>query len=96
MPTPTATTTTLTATGDVIVTPGSVTELVKGMPIVCMGDMVAGPVCVTGVITTTLKPNSIYKGRPVASVACVVAGVSPVGVPVSTALAVSVGVNELK
>ena len=41
MPTPTATLVNATATGDVVTGPGMPTNLVNGLPVACMGDLVA-------------------------------------------------------
>lgn len=93
MPTPIATIANLTATGDVIVGPGGITSIVKGLPVACMGDAVAGPMC-TGVITMTTAVNKICKGRPMANLGSVVTGVNPmIGVPVVTAVALCPNVN---
>ena len=94
MPTPVATIANMTATGDVITGHGALTTMVKGLPVACIGDAVAGPLC-TGVVSSTLSPTNIAKGRPVASLGCTVTGVSPVGVPVTTAIAVCPNVNEI-
>lgn len=94
MPTPIVTIANMTATGDAITGPGALTTMVKGLPVACIGDAVAGPVC-TGVISTTLSPTNLAKGRPVASIGCTVTGVSPVGVPVSTVIAVTPNLNEI-
>jgi uncharacterized Zn-binding protein involved in type VI secretion len=95
MPTPVATIANLTATGDVITGPGALTTMVKGLPVACLGDLVAGPVCVTGAITMTTAITKLAKGRPIANLGSVVAGVSPIGVPVSTAVTVCPNVNEI-
>ena len=95
MPTPIATIANATATGDVVVGPGGVTTIVKGLPVACLGDAVAGPMC-TGVITATTAVNKICKGRPLANLGSVVTGVNPMtGVPVATALAVCPNVNVI-
>lgn len=94
MPSPVATIVNMTATGDVITGPGALTTMVKGLPVACIGDAVAGPVC-TGVISSTLSPTNIAKGRPVASLGCTVTGVTPVGVPVTTVVAVCPNLNEI-
>ena len=95
MPTPVATIANLTATGDVIIGPGAVTSLVKGLPRACMGDAVAGPLCVAGVITMTTAINKLARGRPTANLSSVVTGVSPIGVPMTTAVAVCPNVNVI-
>lgn len=95
MPTPIATIANLTATGDVIVGPGGITSIVKGLPVACMGDAVAGPMC-TGVITMTTAVNKICKGRPMANLGAVVTGVNPMtGIPVATAVAVCPNLNVI-
>ena len=93
--TPTVSIANLTATGDVVTGPGAITKLVKGLPRACMGDLVAGPVCVSGVITSPIPTtfNNIVMGRPQADLSSVVAGVSVVGVPVSTVVAVTPNIN---
>ncbi|MDR1986073.1 MAG: PAAR domain-containing protein [Treponema sp.] len=95
MPTPVATITNLTATGDVIIGPGALTTMVKGLPIACLGDAVAGPMCITGAITMTTELTNLAKGRPIANLGSLVTGVSPIGVPVSTAVLVCPNVNEI-
>ncbi len=84
-----------TATGDVIVGPGAVTVLVKGLPVACMGDAVVGAVC-TGTISVSSSPNKIMLGRPVAVMTSVVTGVNPVtGIPVTTVCAVTPNINDI-
>jgi uncharacterized Zn-binding protein involved in type VI secretion len=97
MPTPIATLANLTATGDVIIGPGAPTKLFKGLPAACMGDAVAGPVCVAGVITMTTAINKIFMGRPVADMTSMVvgAGPPPLFLPVATAVMVCPNVNIL-
>jgi uncharacterized Zn-binding protein involved in type VI secretion len=95
MPTPTATIANLTATGDVIIGPGALTTLVKGLPVACLGDAVAGPLCVTGLVTMTTAITKLAKGRPTANLGSLVAGVSPLGFPVSTAVLVCPNVNVI-
>ncbi|MFP3089607.1 hypothetical protein LQZ21_04705 [Treponema sp. TIM-1] len=95
MPTPVATITNLTATGDVIIGPGALTTMVKGLPVACLGDAVAGPLCVTGVITMTTAITKLAKGRPTANIGSVVTGVSVIGIPVTTAVMVCPNVNEI-
>ena len=95
MATPIATLTNLTATGDVISGPGAITTMVKGLPVACIGDAVAGAAC-AGAISVTTAMNKLAKGRPIANIGSVVTGVNPVtGVPVSTAVAVCPNVNEI-
>jgi uncharacterized Zn-binding protein involved in type VI secretion len=93
MPTPIATIVNLTATGDVITGPGAPTILYKGLPAACMGDLVAGPLCVAGAITMTTAITNLHLGRPVANLGSLVAGVSPIGIPMSTAVAVCININ---
>ena len=93
--TPTLSLANLTATGDVVIGPGGITNLAKGLPLACMGDLVAGPVCVTGVITVPIPTtfNNIVLGRPQADLSSIVAGVSVIGVPITTAVAVTPNIN---
>jgi uncharacterized Zn-binding protein involved in type VI secretion len=93
--TPIATIANLTATGDVIIGPGALTTMVKGLPVACMGDAVAGPLCVAGVITMTTAINKLAKGRPTACLGSLVTGVSFLGIPLSTAVLVCPNVNEI-
>jgi hypothetical protein len=93
--TPIATIANLTATGDVIIGPGGITTMVKALPVACMGDLVAGPLCVAGIITMTTAINKLAKGRPIANLGSLVSGVSPIGIPVSTAVLVCPNVNEI-
>ncbi|MDR2633688.1 MAG: PAAR domain-containing protein [Treponema sp.] len=93
--TPIATITNVTATGDVIIGPGAVTKLYKGLPAACMGDAVAGPLCVAGAITMSTAVNKIFMGRPVANLGSLVAGAGPLGIPMSTAVSVCINVNIL-
>lgn len=89
MPTPVATITNMTATGDVILGPGAITTMVKGLPVACLGDAVVGLMC-NGVITVTTSPTKLAKGRPIANLGSVVFGSSPplLGAPITTAVAV--------
>jgi hypothetical protein len=95
MPTPVATIANLTATGDVIIGPGGFTTMVKGLPCACMGDAVTGALCVAGVITMTTALNKIAKGRPQANIGSLVFGISPIGIPVSTAVLVCPNLNVI-
>jgi uncharacterized Zn-binding protein involved in type VI secretion len=95
MPTPVATICNLTATGDVIIGPGALTTMVKGLPVACLGDAVAGAMCISGVITMTTAINILAKGRPTANLSSMVMGVSMLGIPVSTAVTVCPNVNEI-
>ncbi|MCR5084851.1 MAG: hypothetical protein K6A65_05050 [Succinivibrionaceae bacterium] len=95
MPTPVATLANLTATGDVVVGPGSPLTLCNGLPMACMGDAVAGAVCV-GVVTATTAVTRIMCGRPVAVMGSPVTGVNPMtGIPVVTALALCPSINRI-
>ena len=95
MPMPVMTIANATATGDMIVGPGALTSMVKGRPIACLGDAVAGPACVSGVITASMSPNVLAKGRPVATIGAPVTGVSPIGIPVATVCAVTPNMNDI-
>ncbi|MDR2433995.1 MAG: hypothetical protein LBD47_05460 [Treponema sp.] len=95
MPTPVATIANLTATGDVIIGPGGLTTMVKGLPCACMGDAVAGPLCVAGVVTMTTALNKLAKGRPQVCIGSLVSGVSILGIPVTTAVLVCPNVNVI-
>ena len=96
MPTPVATIANLTATGDVIIGPGGITTMVKGLPVACMGDAVAGPMCI-GAVTMTTAINKLAKGRPIANLGSVVTGISPpaLGAPIAPAVLVCPNVNEI-
>ena len=93
--TPTVSIANLTATGDVVIGPGAFTKLLKGLPCACLGDLVVGPVCVSGIITSPIPTtyNNIVWGRPQADLCSVVAGVSVLGVPISTVVAVTPNIN---
>jgi len=95
MPTPVATIANLTATGDVIIGPGAITTMVKGLPCACLGDAVAGPVCAAGTITVTTAITTMAKGRPQANIGSLVAGVLPIGIPVATTVLVCPNVNVI-
>jgi hypothetical protein len=95
MPTPVATIANLTATGDVIIGPGGLTTMVKGLPCACMGDAVAGALCVAGVITMTTALNKLAKGRPQACIGSLVMGVSFLGIPVPTAVLLCPNLNVI-
>ena len=96
MPTPVATIANLTATGDVILGPGGITTMVKGLPVACVGDAVAGPVCV-GAVTMTTAVNKLAKGRPIANMGAVVSGSCPaaMGAPIATPVMVCPNLNEI-
>ena len=93
--TPVATIANLTATGDVILGPGAFTTMVKGLPCACLGDLVAGPLCVTGAITMTTAITTMAKCRPQACIGSLVTGVSVVGIPVATSVLVCPNVNVI-
>jgi uncharacterized Zn-binding protein involved in type VI secretion len=95
MPTPIATIANLTATGDVIIGPGALTTIVKGLPVACMGDAVAGPLCVSGVITMTTAITRLSKGRPTANMGSLVMGITPIGIPISTAVMICPNVTRI-
>lgn len=96
MPTPVATIANMTATADVIIGPGGITTMVKGLPVACMGDAVSGPMCI-GVITMTTAINKLAKGRPIANMGSLVTGISPpmLGAPIATAVAICPNLNEI-
>ena len=95
MPTPAATLLNTTATADVVTGPGMPLNIVNGLPVACMGDTVAGPVC-TGVIAMSTAVNHSIKGRPIANIGAMVTGVNPItGIPVATALAISPNINRI-
>jgi hypothetical protein len=79
----------------VIIGPGGITTMCKGLPVACMGDAVAGPLCVAGVITMTTAITKLAKGRPTANLGSIVTGVSVIGIPVSTAVLVCPNVNVI-
>ena len=93
--TPTASITSVTATGSVVVGPGGIKYLTKGLPCACVGDIVAGFPMVAGVITVPIPTafNNIILGRPQADIGSMVAGVSPVGIPLAAPIAVSININ---
>jgi hypothetical protein len=95
MPTPVATIANLTATGDVIIGPGGFTTMVKGLPCACMGDVVSGALCVAGVVTMTTALNKLAKGRPQACIGSLVSGITPIGIPMATAVLVCPNVNVI-
>jgi uncharacterized Zn-binding protein involved in type VI secretion len=76
----------MTATGDLIVGPGGATTMVKGLPVSCMGDMVAGAMCITGSVIMSTAMTKLVKGRPVVNMGSMVVGVGPPPLcpPVST------------
>ncbi|MBQ3883630.1 MAG: hypothetical protein II731_01985 [Succinivibrio sp.] len=93
--TPAATLVNVTATGDVVTGPGMPLNLVNALPEACLGDLVAGPVCV-GAISVTTAVNHLVKGRPAACLSSVVSGVNPVvGAPVATAVVVVPNINRI-
>ena len=95
MPAPIATITNLSGTADVIIGPGAPTILINSMPVACVGDAVAGPMCTSGVIAMSPVMNILINGRPVANMGSMISGVSPVGVPVSTPVSVCPAVTIL-
>jgi hypothetical protein len=95
MPTPVATIANLTATGDVIIGPGGFTTMVKGLPCACMGDLVVGALCMVGVISMTTALNKLAKGRPQACIGSLVSGITPIGIPMATAVLVCPNVNVI-
>ena len=91
---PTATLTSVTASGDVVTGPGTPNVLYNFMPVSNMGDVVAGAAC-TGAVAASV--SLVLAGfRPVTTLTGVVSGVNPItGVPVGTAVAVTVAVTDL-
>ncbi|MCK6486808.1 MAG: PAAR domain-containing protein [Planctomycetes bacterium] len=96
MPMPPATLTSLTATGDVVTGPGAPTVLMMGLPASCLGDAVAGPMCV-GAITVSPAPTVLIMGRPAAALTGTAAGSNPaaLGAPASPPLMVTTPVTVL-
>jgi hypothetical protein len=92
---PTATIASLSVTGDVVLGPGAPITLVKGLPTACLGDMVTGALCVSGVVSLSIALNDLACGRPKAHIGSMISGVSPIGIPMATAIGVTVGVTEL-
>jgi uncharacterized Zn-binding protein involved in type VI secretion len=97
MPTPVATIANLTATGDVVVGPGAMTTMVKGLPVACLGDMVAGAVCVSGAVTMTTAITKLAKGRPTACLGSMVTGIGPppLFLPIATAVMLCPNVTNI-
>jgi uncharacterized Zn-binding protein involved in type VI secretion len=93
--TPIATIVNATATGDVIIGPGCPNRIYLGLPVACMGDAVAGPMCVAGAVTMTTAITRIFLGRPAANMGSIVTGVSPLGIPVTTAVMLCHNINKL-
>ena len=94
-PSPTATLTNTTASGDVIASPGAPTRILNGLPIACLGDAVTGAACV-GVISETTAINRICLGRPTANLTSTVAGANPAtGAPVTTVVSVVPNANRV-
>jgi hypothetical protein len=77
MPMPIATITNMTATGDLVVGHGAPTNLVKCLPVSCLGDMVAGAMCTTGSVTMSMAVTHIVKGRPAVCMTSMVVGIGP-------------------
>ncbi len=95
MPTPHATLTSTTATGDVITSPGCPKLLIKGMPCSCVGDLVSGAACV-GSVTASTVTKYMCCGKPFVNIGSTVTGSNPAtGAPVSTTVAVSSCTNKL-
>ncbi|WP_406695659.1 PAAR domain-containing protein [Singulisphaera sp. Ch08] len=85
MPFPASRLTDLTVTGDVIIGPGAPLVEIAGMPASCMGDAVAGSVCVGTVVVGS--PTVLFMGRPATRVTSSVVGANPeTGIPVTTAV----------
>ncbi len=55
MPMPVMTLANATATGDMIVGPGAVTSMVKGLPVACLGDAVGVPVATVCAVTPNMN-----------------------------------------
>jgi uncharacterized Zn-binding protein involved in type VI secretion len=86
MPFPASRLTDVTVTGDVITAPGAPTVLIMGLPASCLGDAVAGSVCVGVVVVGS--PTVLITGRPATRITSSVAGANPVtGITVTTAVA---------
>lgn len=95
MPNPIATLTSTSATSDLVVSPGFVKYLYKGMPVSLVGDSISGANCV-GVISNTTAIKYTYGGKPRAVVTSIITGSNPVtGVPISVPVAFSNVVNIL-
>ncbi len=95
MPTPAATLLNMTATADVVTGPGMPLNLVNGLPVACMGDIVAGPMCV-GAVAMSTAVTHIIKGRPIANLGSMVTGVNPIiGAPMTTAIALAPNINRI-
>lgn len=76
----------LTATGDTITGPGIPNVLIGGLPASVVGDLVAGPVVVSGAIVTGAF-TVLISGRPAARITSQVAGATALGTPVTTVVA---------
>lgn len=96
MPMPPATLASVTATGDVVTGPGAPTILMMGMPASCLGDAVAGPMCV-GAIAVSPAPTVLLMGRPAAALTGTATGTNPaaLGAPAAPPLMVTVPVTVL-
>ena len=88
---PIATLTGLNATGNAITGPGYPKFICNGMPVSCLGDLAAGPA--PGPIISTMHPTMIIGGRPVASMACIVQGIMPPGIPMPGPISMSIMPN---
>jgi hypothetical protein len=93
--TPIATLANLTATGDLIIGPGYPLHLNLFLPVACMGDMVTGPLCISGAITFSTALTYLCGFRPVANLGSLVVGISPIGIPVPTAAMVCPAINYI-
>jgi uncharacterized Zn-binding protein involved in type VI secretion len=92
---PVATLTGLTATGDCVVGPGAPNLLVDFLPVACLGDAVAGPMCVGSLATTTSMV--LVDGRPAATLTSMAVGVNPaaMGIPASVPVVMTEGMTSL-
>ncbi|MCT7948229.1 PAAR domain-containing protein [Ancylothrix sp. C2] len=90
---PAAQLTNLTVTGDVITAPGAPNVLIQGLPAACVGDVVAGPVCVGSITMGSF--TVLIAGRPAARTTSLVVGANPItGIPVTTSV-IGLGVTVL-
>ena len=84
MPLPIAVMTSQTATGDVVIGPGSTKVLCNGMPVVTIGASVTGAAC-AGAVTIGPNPQVLVDGKPVLHLTSQATGSNPeTGVPVTT------------
>ena len=85
----------VTATGDVVSGPGAPNILFNCLPVACIGDLVAGAVCI-GAVSSTTAVTCLMDGRPLATLTSTVNGLNPItGVPVATVIAMTAAVNVL-